>query len=39
MMQNGVPVSLAYGIILLMALSAVCTAVSALVFRKRDITS
>jgi ABC-2 type transport system permease protein len=39
MIQNGAPVSLAYGIILLMVLSAVCTAVSALVFRKRDIMS
>jgi ABC-2 type transport system permease protein len=39
MIQNGAPVSLAYGIILLIVLSAVCTAVSALVFKNRDITS
>jgi ABC-type transport system involved in multi-copper enzyme maturation permease subunit len=39
MMQNGVPVSLAYGIILLLGLSAVCTGISMLVFKKRDITN
>jgi hypothetical protein len=39
MLQYGVPVSLTYGIILLMALSAAFTAISMLVFRKRDITN
>ncbi len=39
MLQNGVSVSLTYGIIMLMVLSAVCTVISMLVFRKRDITN
>ena len=39
MLQNGVPVSLTYGIIMLLVLSAACTAISMLVFRKRDITN
>ncbi len=39
MMQNGVPVSLTYGIIMLLAISAVCIGVFMLVFRKRDIAN
>ena len=39
MMQNGVPISLALGIIMLLVLSAVCVVVSMLAFRKRDITN
>ena len=39
MIQNGATVSLAYGIILLIVLSAVCTVISALAFRKKDITN
>jgi ABC-2 type transport system permease protein len=38
MMQNGVPISLAYGIIMLLVLAAGCVAVSMLVFKKKDIT-
>ena len=38
MIQNGVPISLTYGIIMLLALSAICTGVSMLVFKKKDIT-
>jgi ABC-2 type transport system permease protein len=38
MMQNGAPISLLYGIILLLALSGVCILVSILTFRKKDIT-
>ncbi len=38
MIQNGVPISLTYGIIMLLALSAVCVVVSMLVFKKKDIT-
>jgi ABC-type transport system involved in multi-copper enzyme maturation permease subunit len=39
MMQNGVPVSLTYGIIMLLVLAAVCTGISMLVFKKKDITN
>lgn len=39
MMQNGVPISLTVGIIMLLVLSAVCAVVSMLAFRKRDITN
>lgn len=39
MMQNGVPISLALGIIMLLVLAAVCVVVSMLAFRKRDITN
>ena len=38
MIQNGVPLSLPYGIIMLLALSGICILVSILSFRKRDIT-
>lgn len=38
MIQNGVPISLTYGIIMLLALAAVCVGVSMLVFKKKDIT-
>jgi ABC-2 type transport system permease protein len=38
MQQNGVPLSLAYGIIMLLALAGVCVFVSVMSFRKRDIT-
>ncbi|MGE5495233.1 MAG: ABC transporter permease [Burkholderiales bacterium] len=36
---RGVPLSVTYGIILLLALSAICVIVSILTFRKRDITN
>ena len=39
MIQRGVPVSLTYGILLLLGLSAVCIGVAMQVFRKRDITN
>jgi ABC-2 type transport system permease protein len=39
MMRNGAPVSLGYGIGLLMGLSVICTFISIWVFRKRDITN
>ncbi len=39
MIQSGVPISLTYGIIMLLVLSAVSAVVSILVFRKRDITN
>ena len=38
MIQNGVPISLTYGIIMLLALAAVCVGVAMLVFKKKDIT-
>ena len=37
LIQRGIPVSLTYGIILLMALSAICTFISIWVFKKQDI--
>lgn len=39
LIQRGVPLSVTYGIIMLLALSAVCVVVSILTFRKRDITN
>lgn len=39
MMRNGAPVSLGYGIGLLLGLSVICTFISIWVFRKRDITN
>jgi ABC-type transport system involved in multi-copper enzyme maturation permease subunit len=39
LMQRGMPLSVAYGIILLLALSAVCVLISILTFRKKDITN
>lgn len=39
MIQNGMPLNLTYGIIMLLALSAICTFVSILVFKKRDIAN
>ena len=39
MLQNGVPISMAYGIIMLLVLSAICVGVSMLVFKKKDITN
>jgi ABC-2 type transport system permease protein len=39
MLDRGIPVSLAYGIPLLLVLSAVCTLAAILVFKKRDITN
>jgi ABC-type transport system involved in multi-copper enzyme maturation permease subunit len=39
MMQNGVAISMPFGVTLLLVLSAVCTFVSILVFNKRDITN
>ena len=39
LIQNGVKISLAYGIALLLALSAVFTLVSLVVFKKRDIAN
>ncbi len=38
MLDRGVPLSLTYGIIMLLVLAAVCVTVSILTFRKRDIT-
>lgn len=38
MIQNGVPISLTYGIIMLLVLAAACVGVSMLVFKKKDIT-
>ena len=38
MLDRGIPLSLTYGIIMLLVLSAVCIMVSILTFRKRDIT-
>jgi ABC-2 type transport system permease protein len=37
--QNGIALSLPYGIIMLLVLAAICTAISILVFKKRDITN
>lgn len=39
LIQRGMPLSVVYGIILLLALSAACVLVSVLTFRKRDITN
>lgn len=39
MIQSGVPISLTYGILLLLGLSAICIAVAMHVFKKRDITN
>ena len=39
MMQNGVALSLTYGILLLLGLSAIFTAISVVVFKKRDIVN
>ncbi len=39
MIKNGAPISLGYGIGLLMGLSAICTFIAVWVFRKRDITN
>lgn len=39
MIRNGAPISLGYGIGLLMGLSMICTFISIWVFRKRDITN
>ncbi len=39
MLQNGVPLSLTYGMIMMGVLSVVCVVVSLLAFRKRDITN
>lgn len=39
MLDRGIPVSLAYGIPLLLVLSAVCAVISVIVFKKRDITN
>lgn len=39
LMQRGMPLDVTYGIILLLALSAVCILVSIFTFRKRDITN
>lgn len=39
LISRGVPVSLTYGIILLLGLSAVCTFISIWIFKKRDITN
>ncbi len=36
--QRGVPLSLSYGIILLLVLSAICTFISVYIFKRRDIT-
>jgi ABC-type transport system involved in multi-copper enzyme maturation permease subunit len=38
-MQNGVSFSLPYGVSLLLVLSAACTIISMVVFKKRDITN
>lgn len=37
-LQRGIPLSLAYGIMLLLVLSAICTLVSIYIFKIRDIT-
>jgi ABC-2 type transport system permease protein len=39
LIKRGLPLSLTYGIILMMVLAAICTFVSVWVFRKRDITN
>lgn len=39
LLQRGMPLDVVYGIILLLALSAVCVLVSIFTFRKRDITN
>ncbi len=39
LIQRGVPLSVTYGIIMLLVLSAICVIVSILTFRKRDITN
>ena len=39
MLQRGVPLSVTYGILLLLGLSAICIAVAMRVFKKRDITN
>lgn len=39
LMQRGMPLSTAYGIIMMLALSVVCIVISILSFRKRDITN
>ena len=38
-MQRGITLSLPYGIIMLLVLAAICTFVSIIVFKKRDITN
>ena len=37
-LQRGIPLSLTYGIILLLVLSAICTFISLSIFKRRDIT-
>jgi ABC-type transport system involved in multi-copper enzyme maturation permease subunit len=39
LMQRGMPLSVLYGIIMLLVLSALCVFVSIMAFRKRDITN
>lgn len=39
LMNNGVPISLGYGIGLLLGISVLCTLISVWVFKKRDITN
>lgn len=39
LMERGISVSLTYGIILLLALSVICTFISIYVFKKKDITN
>ena len=39
MIQNGVPLSMPYGIMLLLVLSAICTVISIIVFKKTDIAN